>query len=75
MPRAIDPTPRTNAHDPAKDVSRLRAAPAPAVSAPVTWQEIQTGAGLWSGPDELRERVREHGDLFAPLLELRQRLP
>jgi bifunctional non-homologous end joining protein LigD len=53
----------------------LRAAPAPAVSAPVTWLEIETGADLWFGPDEVRERVREHGDLFAPLLELRQRLP
>jgi bifunctional non-homologous end joining protein LigD len=53
----------------------LRAETEPTVSAPVTWQEIETGADLRFGPDEVRQRVREHGDLFAPLLRLRQKLP
>ena len=52
----------------------LRAAPRPSVSTPVTWEEIQSGGELRYGPDEVRERAGEHGDLLAPLLELRQKL-
>jgi bifunctional non-homologous end joining protein LigD len=50
----------------------LRAGPEPTVSAPVTWQEIETGANLRFGPDQVRQRVEQHGDLLAPLLKLRQ---
>jgi bifunctional non-homologous end joining protein LigD len=53
----------------------LRAAPEPSVSAPVTWDEVRSGADLWFGPDDVRERADRHGDLLAPLLELRQKLP
>jgi bifunctional non-homologous end joining protein LigD len=53
----------------------LRAAPKPTVSTPVTWQEIEGDAALRFGPDEVRHRVEETGDLFAPLQQLRQRLP
>jgi bifunctional non-homologous end joining protein LigD len=45
------------------------------VSAPVTWDEVRSGAELWFGPDDVRERADRHGDLLAPLLELRQKLP
>jgi bifunctional non-homologous end joining protein LigD len=53
----------------------LRAASEPSVSTPVTWDEIDGDAELRFGPDDVRERVEEHGDLLAPLLELRQKLP
>jgi bifunctional non-homologous end joining protein LigD len=53
----------------------LRAAPEPRVSAPVTWDEIETGDDLRFGPDDVRDRLEQHGDLLAPLLELRQKLP
>src|SRR5262249_62140282 len=43
----------------------LRATPEPSVSAPVTWEEIETGADLRFGPDEVRDRVERHGDLLA----------
>jgi bifunctional non-homologous end joining protein LigD len=52
----------------------LRAADEPCVSTPVTWEELEGGAELAFGPDDVRERVDEHGDLLAPLLELRQKL-
>ena len=57
----------------------LRARPEPTVSTPVTWDEV---AACADGDVELRfeaadvlDRVAEHGDLFAPVLELEQRLP
>ncbi len=53
----------------------LRAAAEPYVSAPVTWAEIEGDADLRFGPDAVRERVERDGDLLAPTLELRQRLP
>jgi bifunctional non-homologous end joining protein LigD len=60
-------------------VYSLRARERPTVSTPVTWDEVRAGA---DGDDELRfeaadvlERIAEHGDLFAPVLELKQTLP
>ncbi|MFL6055844.1 MAG: non-homologous end-joining DNA ligase [Actinoallomurus sp.] len=53
----------------------LRAAEEPSVSTPVTWDEVDSGAELRFGPDEVRERVEQHGDLLEPLLTLRQKLP
>ncbi len=53
----------------------LRAAPEPSVSAPVTWDEIDGDTELRFGPDAVRDRLEEHGDLLAPLLEARQKLP
>jgi bifunctional non-homologous end joining protein LigD len=57
----------------------LRARPEPTVSAPVSWAEVETCAG---GGVELRfeaaavlARVEAHGDLFAPVLTVEQRLP
>jgi bifunctional non-homologous end joining protein LigD len=56
----------------------LRAADAPSVSTPVTWDELETAEGpadLAFTPDEVVERVEKHGDLLEPVLERRQRLP
>ncbi|MFC7992951.1 non-homologous end-joining DNA ligase [Streptomyces pilosus] len=50
----------------------LRARPEPSVSAPVTWDEVETcrspGALALAAPD-VGPRIRDHGDLLAPLLE------
>jgi bifunctional non-homologous end joining protein LigD len=53
----------------------LRAADEPSVSTPVTWDELEAGTDLRFGPDEVRERVDRNGDLFEPLLTVRQKLP
>ncbi|HEY5753741.1 MAG TPA: non-homologous end-joining DNA ligase [Chthoniobacterales bacterium] len=59
----------------------LRAKDRPTVSTPVEWDEVQAAwkkkdAGrLVFESDEVLSRVTEHGDLFAPVLELKQRLP
>jgi bifunctional non-homologous end joining protein LigD len=62
-------------------VYSLRARERPTVSTPLTWDEVADGleggdpgrVSFESG--EVLERVEEHGDLFAPVLELKQRLP
>jgi len=49
----------------------LRAAQNPGVSTPVTWDELdgcEDAASLVFSPDEVLERVEEHGDLLEPLL-------
>jgi bifunctional non-homologous end joining protein LigD len=62
-------------------VYSLRALERPTVSTPVTWAEVdellERGDPEWLvvESDELLERVEEHGDLFAGVLELEQRLP
>jgi bifunctional non-homologous end joining protein LigD len=62
-------------------VYSLRATPEPMVSTPLTWEEVERGSRkrsafqLSAGPEEALERVERDGDLFAPLLELEQRLP
>jgi bifunctional non-homologous end joining protein LigD len=59
----------------------LRARPRPTVSTPVTWDELDRAlrrgdpsALHFEAPDVLR-RVKKLGDLFAPVLRLRQKLP
>ncbi|KOV63291.1 non-homologous end-joining DNA ligase [Streptomyces sp. MMG1121] len=50
----------------------LRARPAPFVSAPVTWEEVadcRRPAQLEFEAGEMAARLREHGDLMAPLLD------
>jgi bifunctional non-homologous end joining protein LigD len=53
----------------------------PTVSIPLSWAELQAavdrGAAreLLVGPDDALDRVRDHGDLFAPVLSTVQRLP
>jgi bifunctional non-homologous end joining protein LigD len=62
-------------------VYSLRARERPTVSTPLTWEEVETAARD-GDPDSLRfeaptvlDRVSDRGDLFAPVLELRQPLP
>lgn len=56
----------------------LRARPRPTVSTPVTRDEVAAAAGgadLQFEMDEVLDRVDQHGDLFAPTLDLQQELP
>ena len=60
-------------------VYSLRARENPTISTPVTWDEVETGA---KGKADLRfkaadvlKRIDKYGDLFAPVLELKQTLP
>ena len=58
-------------------VYSLRARERPTVSTPLMWEEVEAGdpeALVFEAADVL-ERVEEHGDLFAPVAELEQRLP
>ena len=52
----------------------LRAAPYPTVSTPLTWEEVEAGAGYFL-PGHVLDRLERVGDLFAPVLALEQRLP
>ena len=62
-------------------VHSLRAREHPTVSTPLRWEEIEEVAGggdpeeLVFDSDEALERLERHGDPFAPVLELEQRLP
>src|SRR4051794_29245527 len=63
------------------NVYSLRAKEQPTVSTPVTWQEVENclkkkDAGLlvFSSADALK-RVEKFGDLFEPVLKLKQKLP
>lgn len=62
-------------------VYSLRARARPTVSTPVTWDEVESAVesedadSLVFEAGEVLERVEEHGDLFAPVLELKQKLP
>src|SRR5207248_8904461 len=59
----------------------LRAKDRPSVSTPVTWDEVRTASKkrdpqcLTFTSDEVLERVEQDGDLFAPVLKLKQKLP
>jgi bifunctional non-homologous end joining protein LigD len=60
-------------------VYSLRAKDRPTVSTPLLWQEVKTAAngkkGLSFTSDEVLRRVKKHGDLFEPVLTLKQKLP
>jgi bifunctional non-homologous end joining protein LigD len=56
-------------------VYSLRARERPTVSTPVTWEELEDPEGLVFEAGDVLERVAEHGDLFAPVVELKQELP
>ncbi len=62
-------------------VYSMRARERPTVSTPVTWDEVEAapdagdaGRLVFQAPDVL-ERVDEHGDLFEPVSERKQKLP
>jgi bifunctional non-homologous end joining protein LigD len=62
-------------------VYSLRARERPTVSTPVTWEEVEAVAKSGDGSELVFEaadvlgRIEQHGDLFAPVLELEQELP
>jgi bifunctional non-homologous end joining protein LigD len=62
-------------------VYSLRARTQPTVSTPVSWDEVRRclrsgdAAELAFPAAQVLERVERHGDLFAPVLNLHQRLP
>ena len=62
-------------------VYSLRARERPTCSTPVTWDEVEQAAESGKGDhlvfetSDVLERIEEHGDLFAPVLELEQKLP
>lgn len=62
-------------------VYTLRARSQPTVSCPVTWEELESALKkkdpnrLTFKTDDVLARVEEKGDLFAPVLKLKQRLP
>ncbi|HWT89745.1 MAG TPA: non-homologous end-joining DNA ligase [Solirubrobacterales bacterium] len=62
-------------------VYSLRARERPTCSTPVTWEEVEAAAESGDGSSlvfethQVLERIEEHGDLFAPVLELKQELP
>lgn len=61
-------------------VYSLRAKSRPTVSTPLRWKEVEKGAGatpehLVFTAEEAIERAEKHGDLFEPVLSLKQRLP
>jgi bifunctional non-homologous end joining protein LigD len=62
-------------------VYSLRARERPTVSTPLRWEEVEAVAGSGDPDavaftsDRVLARVAEHGDLFAPVLELEQELP
>ncbi|HYI18462.1 MAG TPA: non-homologous end-joining DNA ligase [Solirubrobacteraceae bacterium] len=68
-------------HKTTVSVYSLRARERPTVSCPVTWDEVEDAARsgdpdeLAFTSDEVLDRVAEHGDRFAPVLDLQQELP
>lgn len=61
-------------------VYSLRAKENPTVSTPVTWDEVESAlkkkeaSKLVFKSDDVLKRVEKHGDLFEPILKLKQRL-
>ncbi len=68
-------------HKTTVSVYSLRARERPTVSTPLTWDEVEAvlgtrdSADLEFTSDAVLDRVAEHGDLFAPVLDLQQELP
>jgi bifunctional non-homologous end joining protein LigD len=62
-------------------VYSLRARERPTCSTPITWEEVEQSAESGKGDhlvfetDDVLKRLDQHGDLFAPVLELEQELP
>ncbi len=62
-------------------VYSLRARERPTASTPLKWDEVEVAADSGDGSrlvfeaDAVLRRIEEHGDLFAPVLELQQELP
>ncbi len=73
---------QNDAHKTTVNVYSLRAKEVPSVSTPLTWTEIAAAAGkgnksasLVFTSNDVLARAKKRGDLFLPVLELKQRLP
>ncbi len=68
-------------HKTTVSVYSLRAKEQPSVSTPLLWDEVESAIksksanGLRFSPEDAGSRAKEHGDLFAPVLTLKQKLP
>jgi bifunctional non-homologous end joining protein LigD len=68
-------------HKTTVSVYSLRAKDSPTVSTPVTWEEVEetvrkgTATHLSFVSKDVLKRVEKMGDLFAPVLSLKQKLP
>ena len=68
-------------HKTTVNVYSLRAKATPTVSTPLRWSEVESVAKkgdpgrLVFDSEAVLKRVKKHGDLFEPLLTLKQRLP
>jgi bifunctional non-homologous end joining protein LigD len=62
-------------------VYSLRARERPTVSTPIAWDEVEAtlkaedASNLVFETEDVLKRIDRHGDLFAPVLELKQKLP
>jgi bifunctional non-homologous end joining protein LigD len=57
-------------------VYSLRAKSArPFVSMPISWKEVESAKNLFIEPNQAIARLKKLGDLFAPVLTLKQKLP
>jgi bifunctional non-homologous end joining protein LigD len=56
-------------------VYSLRARERPTVSTPLAWEELEDPDSLVFEAADVLERVERHGDLFAPVAEMKQELP
>jgi bifunctional non-homologous end joining protein LigD len=62
-------------------VYSLRARERPTVSTPITWEEVERAveredaSSLVFETSDVLKRIEKHGDLFSPVLELKQELP
>jgi bifunctional non-homologous end joining protein LigD len=45
------------------------------VSTPLAWEELDDPESLVFEASDVLERLERHGDLFAPVVEMRQELP
>ena len=72
---------QNDGHKTTVSVYSLRAKDHPTVSTPIDWDEVKTARangkteGLSFEPDDVFKRVKKSGDLFAPVLKLKQKLP
>ena len=72
---------QNDTHKTTVNVYSLRAKPRPTVSTPIKWREVEE---CWKSEaperlnfleDDVLQRVEKHGDLFSPILTLKQSLP
>jgi len=72
---------QNDSHKTTVTVYSLRATEQPRVSTPLTWEEVRktvksrSAASIQLDSEALLKRVKSKGDLFAPVLSLKQKLP